>query len=585
MTGVPALLERAVAGHRAGDLAAAETLYRRILEMQPDNPDALHLLGILATQSGRPGEAVPLLRRVTGQFPGTALYWFSLGTALKADGTLTEAVDAFERALRLTPNDADTLCNLGATLNELGRFDEARSALERALSVKPDMVPALNNLGSTLAGLRRLDEAAAVLRRALAMDPDSAEGLTNLGNVLKDSEHYDEAVAAYVRALGINPRLARTAHNLGLTLKEAGRLDEAVAAHDRALAVDPRFVEAWTDRGTALREQGRHAEAEASYLQALAIDPGCAEAHWNRAHPLLILERYDEGWAEYEWRWRVRNLNDGPRDFPQPEWDGSPLDGRTIFLHAEQGWGDAIQFIRYAAPVKALGGTVVVECRPAVRRLLENAPGVDAVVGLGAALPDCHVHAPLLSLPRILGTTTETIPADTPYLSVPEGAGGDLPIGPGFSVGLVWAGSPTPRNNLKRTMPLETLRDVVATEGCRFYSLQVGPRRDDLAGHPWAAGIVDLAPCLRDFADTAAAIDRLDLVISVDTAVAHLAGALGKPCWTLLPFVPDWRWLLDRDDSPWYPTMRLFRQRSIGDWDDVVARVKAALVSLPRDRP
>ncbi len=369
-------------------------------------------------------------------------------------------------------------------------------------------------------------------------------------------------------------------------LRNQGRLDEAVASIQRALALAPDLVEAHINLGNARKSQRKVDEAAEAYTRALSLDPANPEAHWNFAQVLLLMGRLGEGWAEYAWRTKCEEFSAVNWNFKQPLWDGSDLNGRTVLLYAEQGFGDTIQFLRYlpmvAAQGAAKGGGVILQCPAPLTRLFEAAPaaaGIQLVTEIGDTPFD--LQAPLHTLPGLFATTLDTIPADVPYLRPPGDTPPALDSSGGLKVGLVWGGDPKHKNDANRSLGFERFTPLLDMEGVDFYSLQVGERGGDIRNNQALGGlegkITDLGKGLSDFADTAAAVGQLDLVITVDTSVAHLAGALGAPVWTLLPWVPDWRWLLDRDDSPWYPTMRLFRQPAAGDWDAVIGEVGAAL--------
>jgi len=360
------------------------------------------------------------------------------------------------------------------------------------------------------------------------------------------------------------------------------RVEEAEGLHRRAIAIKPDFADAHYNLGVALHGQGRFDEALASYDEAARLNPEFVDARWNRAFLWLTMGRFAEGWREHEWRWRRKHQP--PRSFPQPLWKGEPIAGRTILLHNEQGVGDTLQFVRYAPLVAAQGARVLVQVqRPLARLVRASLDGGIEVLAEGDLLPPFDLHAPLLSLPLAFATTLETVPARIPYLKADAAAAarwrsriGPLP---GLKIGLVWAGNAQHKNDRNRSIALERLMPLVDEVKARWFSLQVGERAGDLA-RVASGRINNLADRFTDFAETAAAIDNLDLVISVDTAVAHLAGALGKPAWVLLPAVPDWRWLLVRSDNPWYPTARLFRQPARGDWDSVMQALRAALHEL-----
>jgi Flp pilus assembly protein TadD len=488
-------------------------------------------------------------------------------------------VAAYEQVLRLWPDHPEVLTNLGVALAVQGRWDEAVASYRKALALKPAFPDAWSNLGRALAALGRAEEAAASFQNAVNLRPGDPEALASLGNALREQGKLDQAEARYQEALRLRPDYAEVRNNLGSVFQEQGKLDEAAASYRDAARIRPAFVEALTNLGTVLREKGRPDEAAASYEEALRLRPDYAEAHLNLGLTRLLLGDFERGWAGYEWRRRARALPEHPSG--RPRWDGSPLEGKAILLVAEQGLGDTIQFVRYAPMVRERGGVVLLECPPSLRSLLADAPGVDRVVVPGERTPEFAVQAPLPGLPGILGTTWESIPAPVPYLRAdPDRVRlwrRELVDPPGFRVGIVWRGHPKHPGDRRRSIPLECLAPLGELPGVRLVSLQKGPGSEQLDGRDWRRSILDVGRRLDDFADTAAVLANLDLLIACDTAVAHLAGALGVPAWVALPFDPDWRWLLGRDDSPWYPSLRLFRQDRPGEWDDVFGRIMREL--------
>ena len=497
----------------------------------------------------------------------------SLAVRFHQGGRLPQAGELYRTALALTPDEPDALHLSGLIAYQSG--DAARGAALTARAVRLRRTPEfLCNHGLALEGAGRLSEAAAAARAAVELAPGLPEAHLNLGNALNGLERSDEAVAALERAVALRPGDGKAHSALGYALETLDRLPDAEAACRRATDLSPGLGEAWANLGRVLNEQGRTRAARAAYAAAARARPATPKDPWNLALALLLNGFLAEGFAEYEWRWLYDGFPSPRRRFAQPVWTGEPLAGRTILLHAEQGLGDAIQFARYAPLVAKRGGRVVLEAHAPLRRLLLGLDGVTALATLGGPLPDFDVHCPLLSLPRLVGS----IPADVPYLAagVDAAAGWRARLGGGMKIGLVWAGNPGHANDRNRSLPLAALAPLLNTPGVRFFSLQKELRPGDraiLAEH----GVTDLAPDLGDFADTAAALEALDLLVTVDTSVAHLAGALGRPVWLLLPFLPDWRWMTGRTDSPWYPTMRLFRQGRRGDWPGVVERVAAAL--------
>ena len=547
------LLRYALGHHQAGRLAEAETLYRQILAADPNHPDALHLLGVLAMTLKHNDRAVALMRQAIALQPRNPIYRNNLGNALRQQGALDKAIACYQQALTLRHDDAETLTNLGVAWKEKGL----------------------------------LDDAIACYRRALALKPDHAEACNNLGNALTAKGQLHEALTSFAQALALKPDDANAHFNLGIALRNMGRHDEAIACYQQALALKPDFTDAWYNKGNALQDTGRRAEAIACFRQAVALRPDFAEAHYNLALAWLLLGNFLDAWPHYEWRWKCRDFHAPSRDLPRPQWDGGPLAGRTIHVHAEQGLGDSIHFVRYVALLAERGGRINLECQPQLKRLFGNIAGVGQVVTTGELLPDFDVHCPLQTLPLRFGTTLQNIPRQVPYL---HADGAEIALWGRriqntqrrLLVGLAWAGNMLNMNDRNRSVTLATLAPLGTVEGVRFVSLQKGPPAAQARTPPVGMELIDWTDELGDFAATAALIANLDLVIAVDTAVAHLAGAMGKPVWVLLPFAPDWRWQLKRDDSPWYPTMRLFRQIRTGDWDDVARRAGDALAEFSR---
>ncbi len=440
---------------------------------------------------------------------------------------------------------------------------------------------ALDNLAGALLAQGLLDAAHDCYERALSLRPKHIESHIGLGVVLRDQGRLDDAVARYELALALAPGHPEIHNNLGVALVDLGRTEEAIAHYEKALAAQPDRAELHNNLGLALQRQLRCTEALDRYERAIALKPNYAEAHFNRAYALLLTGNLDQGWREYEWRFAVARYD---RKFDRPAWSGRPLAGQTILIHAEQGFGDALQFVRFVPAVAGRGGKVVLEAPAPLVRLARTVPSVSEVVAAGDPLPAFDWHCPLLSLPRVLGTELDSIPGGMPYLSVPSEASGiwatRIAAASGLKAGLVWAGNAVGAKD-PRHIDFGELQPLWEIAGINWFSLQVGDRAGDLSLAD-RGPIVDLSPWLTDFAETAAAILQLDLVISVDTAVAHLAGALGRPIWIMLQYSPDWRWLLERDDCPWYPTARLFRQRKAGDWPGVVEDIAKALAQAVR---
>jgi tetratricopeptide (TPR) repeat protein len=566
-----------------GELDKAAACCRRALDLRADDAETHVSLGNVLNAQGRLDEAVACYRRALDLRPNYAEAHSNLGVVLQEQRKLDEAVACYRRALELEPDHAQTHSNLGVALQEQRKLDEAIACYCRALELKPDYAEAHNNLGNALKDQGNLDNAVACYRRALEVEPDYADAHSNLGNALRERGKLDEAVACCRRALELEPDNAEALNNLGNALKDQGKLDEAVACCRRALELKPDFAEAYNAMGAALNDQGKLDESAACYRRALELKPDYAMAHWNQSLLSLLTEDFERGWAEYEWRWKSKRSQ--WRGFSQALWEGQPLDGRTILLHAEQGFGDTIQFIRYAAQVKQRGGVVILECPRPLLSFLRTCARIDRLVGQGEELPTFDVQAPLLSLPGIFRTSLETIPADVPYLFADPDLTGhwrqELGGIAGFKIGIAWQGNPKYQNDRDRSIPLGCFEPLARCSGVRLLSLQKGAGAGQLQNVADRFPVIDLGSRLDEaagaFMDTAAVMISLDLVVTSDTSIAHLAGALGVPVWVALPFIPDWRWLLDRNDSPWYPTMRLFRQESRGDWQGVFQRIEGAL--------
>jgi tetratricopeptide (TPR) repeat protein len=562
-----------------GELEDALLCFQQALRLDPAHAEAHVNLGNVLGRVGRSEEAVAHYRQAIQLRPSCAEAHNNLGNALRTRGEFEEALVCFRQALALKPEYAEAWLNLANVLRDQERFQEAERCCREALRRKPELAEGYSNLGAILLRQERIQEAEECCRQALLRKPGLADALSNVGAILLLQQRPEEAEVSCRQALEGNPQHPEAWNNLGNVLLEKGRIQEAIACYQEARRIKPDHADAHYNLGNALSVQQRFEQAAVSYRQAIEIKPDSANAHWNLALALLHLGDFEQGWREYEWRWKRKQTP--PRSFEQPPWDGSPLAGRTILLYGEQGLGDTIQFIRYAPLVKQLGGNVLVECQASLVGLLEGVEGVNRFLPAGAPLPQFDLHAALLSLPRLLGTTLETIPAPAHYLRVAPGLverwrqriGADSR----FKVALVWAGNSTHPNDQNRSFTPDQFAPLERTPGVVFFSLQRGPQAEQLALAPAGLGITPLEEESNQPTDTAAIMLNLDLVITVDTLTAHLAGALGRPVWTLLSFVADWRWLVGREDSPWYPTMRLFRQPRLGDWRAVMERVREAL--------
>jgi tetratricopeptide (TPR) repeat protein len=580
-----------------GNFAEAESCYRRVLQQQPGRAQVHNSLGIVFARQGRRPEAAACFTEAVRLQPDLAVAHNNLGNILKEQGRLEEALKRYETAVALKPDFADGHNNLGSALRNLGRFEAAALSCRRALALQPNVAEAHNNLGAALAGLKRWDEAVASYREALRLQPQQASVHNNLGAALAELDRLDEAAASLREAIRLRPTWADAHNNLGNVLRRLERLDEAASAYREAVRLQPDLADGHNNLALTFADLGQTDAALASYERALQLRPESSEYHKNRALTLLAQGDLQRGWAEFEWRWGCAELP--VRPLGRPEWDGAPLNGRTILLHAEQGLGDTLHFVRYVPLVRQRGGKVVLAVQRALVPLLRGLGGVESLVAQGDTLPAFDVHAPLLSLPRIFGTTLDNIPAAVPYLAADPalvehwkrelGALASLRELSSWRIGIAWHGSATHKRNRQRSIPLAHFAALAQVPGVQLFSLQKGPGQEQLAEVAGRFAVVDLGRRLDEqtgpFLDTAAVMKNLDLVICCDSAPAHLAGALGVPVWVGLSFAPDWRWLQGREDSPWYPTMRLFRQPRPGAWDKVFERMAEALrqrVALPR---
>ena len=498
---------------------------------------------------------------------------------LHQGGQWAQAEPYYLRLLQAAPGHFDALHLLGVARHQQGRSAEALELIERALLQRPRSPWALSNRGVVLSRIGRQADALACFDRVLEIDPDDPEVLNNRGNVLRELKRPIEALASYDGALALKADYADAVCNRATALQDLGRHEEALAGYARTLALSEDHLDALYNRGAALLALNRHAEAIASYQRVLALWPDHADAHWNEALARLAIGDFAAGWKGFEWRWRTSDAK-ATRDWPCPLWLGeTALESKSILLYAEQGIGDTLQFVRYAPLVAARGAAVRLVVHRELKTLVARMAGLE-VFGEDDLLPVCDLRCPLLSLPLAFGTRLDSVPAEIPYLAASQERiarwRGRLG-GARRRIGLVWAGNPRHANDARRTIPFAALSPILAVPDVGFVSLQKEVPQSDREALRGDERIIDLAPELGDFADTAAVLMQLDLVICVDTAVAHLAGALGKPVWILLPYASDWRWLVGREDSPWYPTARLFRQSAAGDWANVIARVAGEL--------
>lgn len=611
------LLARAGVLADLGRYTEAVSAYDRLLDVAPTLVDALCRRAAVLRVLQRHMEAMASCDRALSvdrrSFDALRLR----GHILRDLGHLEQALDSYGRALVLVPNNAETLLMQGLTLADLGRLQPALASLGEALASQPDFVDALYNSAVMLERLGRFDEALARCDRALKLDAGHAGALANRGSALYGLARYPDALASYDASLQVAPdsievlcnrarvltRLRREPEALeacdrvivlneaygpawftrGRILQRLHRYEEALTSHSRAVAIDPSDRPAMFQRGNVLRSLMRHEEALAAYDRVLESDPENIATRFTKAFVYLQTGDFKKGWPEYEWRWREAQVGKFKREFAQPLWLGEEeIEGKTILLHAEQGLGDTLQFCRYVKFVKARGARVIIEVQPPLRSLLEEVEGVDQVVAYGEPLPPFDIHCPLLSLPFVFHTDLASIPANVPYVRAEPAqiAKWQARLGTRTRprIGIAWSGNPNHLDDFNRSIPLDDLMPLLS-DAVEWISIQKVVRDEEQAALE-ASSIRHFGDEIGDFADTAALVECLDCVVSVDTSVAHLAGALGRPLWIMLPYLPDWRWLLDREDNPWYPSARLFRQSRAGDWSDVFQRIGAALPSV-----
>jgi Flp pilus assembly protein TadD len=536
----------AVALFRQGRLREAEKIGTRVLKAAPDYFDALNLLGIIKAQLGRMGEAHRL----------------------------------FAAAAKINPRVPAVWANLGQALHVLKRSDEALACLDEARTLAPDDVAILHQHANALLGLGRAEQALAEFRQVLARAPQHGQARLNCGIAQAALGFPEQALGEFDAALALMPGHAGGHHNRGLGLYELGRYAAALEAHDKALALAPDHAAAWHGRGRALAALNRHDEAVASYGNAHRNGKDDADLHFSEALALLTLGDYQRGFEKYEARWRRTGMPP-PKSRGRPLWLGEyPLSHKTVLLHAEQGLGDTIQFARYVPLVAASGAQIVLEVQSELTALLSRLDGGATVIARGEALPPFDLHCPLGSLPLALRTAPHNVPAPIPYLSAEAAAlakwSARLAALPHPRIALAWSGNPGHFNDRNRSLPFASLAPLLSAPAC-FLSIQRDLRSADADRLAHEPRVTHLGGELQSFTDTAAVIAVADLVICADTAVAHLAGAMGRPLWVLLPFVPDWRWTLDGESSPWYPAARLFRQSALGDWAGVIDRLAVEL--------
>lgn len=576
-------IEQCLALHRAGRFEEAARLYEDRLARHADDAEALHLLGLVREQLGSSAEAARLIERACALAPEAALFRVNLAVALRSAGRPSEAVEAAAAAVALQPANADFHFTLATMLENAGRPADAETSYRAVLERQPDHADGAYNLARLLHKREAIPDSIPFYRRALAVRPDFVNALMNLGSALGRLGQFEEATRYLARAQALAPDNLQVTALQGLLAVDRGDLASATAILDRLsrARLDPLLA----DRlGTLARNSGRLEQAIAYFERLLAMDPANIDARLTISLMRLTLGRFAEGWPDYRARWSIGRHAGLARRYPAPAWAGENFAGRTLLVYPEQGLGDIIQFARYLPLVAARGGRVLFECPPALAGLFEPFHEDITIVPQGSVLPAHDLAVPLLDLPILFETTLAAIPPRLPNVAAkPERIGRWAPRLkglPGLRVGLVWRGNPGFTNDRNRSMTLAQLRPLIEGSPASFVSLQKGAAVGEIAANGWQDRILDLGSALEDFADTAAVLAGLDLVISVDTAVAHLAGSLDRPVWIFVPFVPDWRWMLGRSDTPWYRSARLFRQTRPGDWTAPLSDMLAALKPL-----
>ncbi len=611
-------LGEAVSLQNQGRLQEARDIYAEILKIDPNNFNALNLLGVVAVHFNELIPAVDFFSRAIKINPHSSTCYSNRGVALRAMKNFEAAVASLKMAVRIKPDYFEAHSNLGVALQELKQFDRAVASYDMAIKINPKYFEAYYNRGNALLEMKNLAAAVASYDMAIDINPGIAEIYSNRGNALKEQRNYLQALDSYDKALGLKPDFAEAHFNRGVVLQLTGRhataiscyemaidinpayaeaysnrgnalhelrqLDAALGSYDKAIALRPDYAEAYSNRANLFKELGHLDAALSNYDMAIAISPEYAEAQSNRSLLLLMQGKFESGWKAYEWRWK--NLVNGyvPRQFTVPLWLGEEsIEGKIILLHSEQGLGDTIQFSRYVKLVAGLGAKVLLEVPGCLMGLLEGLVGVSELIERGAMLPEFDFHCPLLSLPLAFKTEVDTIPSPQAYLYSDELTNahwkGVLGTRTKPRVGLVWSGSTTHKNDHRRSMMLAELLDYLP-DSFEYFSLQKELRDADQDTIATCSKIRHFGPEIDDFSDTAALCQAMDLVITVDTSVAHLSGALGQQTWILVGYAPDWRWMLDRNNSPWYGSARVYRQNSEMTWTVVLDKIRHDLLKL-----
>lgn len=528
-------------------------------------------------QTGKILKAIAIYEKILSSAPEHCYALYLVGTGYYQVGKLNNAIQKLNSAIKICPNYAEAYANRGIVFAGLNQYEQALDSYEQALKINPNLTEALINRGNVLKTLGKFDDAISSYNMAIELNPNAAYAYSNKGNVLIELNRLEDALSEYDNAIRVNPKYAEAFSNKGNALKDLNRLEEALDSYDQALRFNPNLTEAYINRGTVLKDLNLLTDALQSYDKAIRITPNSAIAHLNKAYALILLGNYQTGWALFEWRRLKEDTKSKYRDYPNPLYpDTECQDGSQLFIYPEQGLGDTIQFCRYVKQLAKLGFNVTFEVQPSLHSLISSLDPRINLISTGDSIPNFDYQTPLMSLPWIFNTTVDTIPAEPAYLSISNLKQQEWSERLGQKtkkrIGIVWSGSKTHKNDHNRSIQLADLIPIF-TPDVEWHSLQKEYRDYDLELLDVHTEIHQHQQHLNDFTDTGALINEMDLIISVDTSVAHLAGALGKTLWLLLPFMPDYRWMLDREDSPWYPTAKLYRQDESRNWKCVIERV------------
>ena len=588
-------LQQAISLYQAGQLLQAEQICQQILRDYPQDAEALHMLGVIAYQVGESKIATGLISQAIEIDSNQYVFFNSLGAALQKQGSLEESIQAYQQAIQIQSGDADSYSNLGVALQEQGSLEESIQAYQQAIQIQPNHPEAYNNLGVVLKDQGRLEESIQAYQQAIRLQPDYAEAYSNLGNVLREQGSLEESIEAYQQVIQIQPNHPEAYNNLGVVLKDQGRLEESIQAYQQAIRLQPDYAEAYSNLGNVLREQGSLEESIEAYQQAIQIQPGSAETHNNLGLILLLLGDFHQGWKEYEWRLKCSNFSSENRNFPQPYWNGIHLNGKSVLIWAEQGIGDEIMFTSILLTLSQMTEKIVIECNIRLVSLFQRSfPQIQFFPRQNPPNPklldkNIDYQIPMGSLGQWLRTSEDSFKeSKQTYLTACANKSAKIreryqKLADGkLLVGISWKSTGiNQRQALLKSTILEDWTSVLLQQDCYFINLQYGDVKEELEQFHLQTNLMiyqdEKIDSLRSLDDFAAQTSALDLVISTSNTTVHMAGALGKQVWTLLPYIPDWRWMLDREDTPWYPSMRLFRQNETGDWSGVFSQVRSEL--------